>query len=55
MTTASDMLTVTARADHVAGAPQGRWTYNEYAALPDDGNRYEVVDGVFYKAPSTLR
>lgn len=21
------------------------WTYSEYARLPDDGNRYEVIDG----------
>jgi Uma2 family endonuclease len=23
----------------------GKWTYSEYARLPDDGNRYEVIDG----------
>ena len=34
-------------ADWVSGPPQGQWTYREYAALPDDGNRYEVVCGVF--------
>ena len=22
------------------------WTYQDYAALPDDGKRYEVRDGV---------
>jgi Uma2 family endonuclease len=39
-------------ADWVSGPPQGEWTYREYAALPDDGNRYEVLDGVLYMAPS---
>jgi Uma2 family endonuclease len=39
-------------ADWVSGPPQGQWTYREYAALPDDGNRYEVVCGVLYMAPS---
>jgi Uma2 family endonuclease len=27
-----------------SGSAQG-WTYSEYARLPDDGNRYEVIDG----------
>jgi Uma2 family endonuclease len=39
-------------ADWVAGPPQGQWTYEDYAALPDDGNRYEVLDGVLYMAPA---
>ena len=39
-------------ADWVSGPPQGQWTYREYAALPDDGNRYEVICGVLYMAPS---
>jgi len=31
------------------------WTYDEYARLPDDGNRYEVIDGevLVTPAPST--
>ncbi len=40
------------RADHVSGPPQGCWTYEDYAALPDDGNRYEIIDGVLYLMPS---
>lgn len=52
MTLVSDVLTVITRADHVAGPPQGHWTYAAYAALPDDGNRYEIVDGVLYMAPA---
>jgi hypothetical protein len=42
-------------ADRVPGPPQGKWTYEDYAALPDDGNRYEVLQGVLYIAPSPGR
>lgn len=28
------------------------WTYSEYARLPDDGNRYEVLDGEVLVTPS---
>jgi Uma2 family endonuclease len=33
-----------------------RWTYEEFAQLPDDGNRYEVIAGELYvtPAPTTL-
>jgi len=32
---------------------QGDWTVEEmWALLPDDGNRYEVIDGVLYVTPS---
>jgi Uma2 family endonuclease len=30
--------------------PQGQWTYDDYLQLPDDGNRYEIIDGVLYMA-----
>ncbi len=43
--------TVVAPADHVPGPPQGRWTYAEYERLPDDGQRYELIEGVLYMAP----
>ena len=39
-------------ADHIPGPEQGRWTYSDYAALPDDGQRYEIVDGVLFMAPA---
>lgn len=42
-------------ADHIPGPPQGLWTYNDYAALPGDGHRYEIVDGVLYMAPAPNR
>ena len=50
MTRAVDVPSVVVRADHVPGQPQGRWTYDAYAALPDDGMRYEIIDGVLYMA-----
>jgi len=28
------------------------WTYSEYARLPDDGNRYEVIDGEVLVTPA---
>jgi Uma2 family endonuclease len=28
------------------------WTYDDYAALPDDGNRYEVIEGELVMAPA---
>jgi Uma2 family endonuclease len=33
-------------------AASGEWTYSEYARLPDDGNRYEVVDGEVLVTPA---
>jgi len=38
----------------VKGPPQGQWTYADWEALPDDGNRYEIIEGVLYMstAPS---
>lgn len=29
---------------------QGQWTYADYLALPDDGRRYEIIEGVLYVA-----
>jgi Uma2 family endonuclease len=29
-----------------------RWTYAEFARLPDDGNRYEIIAGELYVSPS---
>lgn len=45
-------LPVTEPARDVAGPDQGSWTYEAYAALPEDGRRYEVVQGVLYVTPS---
>ncbi len=38
-------------ADHVQGPAQGHWTYSHYAALSDDGNTYEILNGVLYMTP----
>lgn len=27
---------------------QGEWTYDDYLALPEDGTRYEIIEGVLY-------
>lgn len=28
------------------------WTYADYCKLPDDGNRYEIIDGRLYMTPA---
>jgi Uma2 family endonuclease len=33
---------------------QGEWTYEDWLKLPDDGYRYEVIDGVLYMRPPPL-
>jgi len=52
MTTTSDKVPMVIPADWVPGPKQGCWTYDDYAKLPEDGKRYEIVDGVLYMAPS---
>ncbi len=57
MTTISERPNVVTPADWVPGPKQGNWTYDHYAALPDDGQRYEIVDGVLFlmtAAPNIL-
>jgi Uma2 family endonuclease len=51
-TPVQDVLPVVHAADDVAGAPQGQWTYDAYATIPDDGHRYEVIEGTLYMAPA---
>ncbi len=55
MAMTSDRLEVVIPADHVPGPKQGHWTYSHYAVLPDEGQRYEIVDGVLYMAPAPGR
>ncbi len=52
MTTTSNRLPTVTPAGWVPGPGQGHWTYNDYAALPDEGKRYEIVNGVLYMTPS---
>ncbi len=49
MHTPSDIII---RADTVQGPGQGNWTYDDYASIPDDGKRYEVVNGVLFMPPA---
>lgn len=32
--------------------PAGTWTYDDLLALPDDGRRYEIIEGELYEMPS---
>lgn len=47
-----DKLPVVAPANDVPGPRQGFWTYDDYAALLDEGKRYELVNGVLYMSPA---
>jgi Uma2 family endonuclease len=49
MSATPDLMPVPA--NDVPGPQQGQWTYSHYAALPDDGKRYEIIDGVLYLMP----
>ena len=42
--------TYAARTDQLPA--QGQWSYDDYARLPDDGCRYEVIRGELYMAPA---
>ncbi|QBD83658.1 Uma2 family endonuclease [Ktedonosporobacter rubrisoli] len=50
--TTEESLSVVVPANRMPGPAQGRWTYAQYATIPEDGYRYEVVSGVLYMAPS---
>ncbi len=50
-----ERIDITMPANHVPGPKQGQWNYIHYAALPDDGQSYEIVDGVLYMAPAPNR
>lgn len=47
-----DVLPVVTPADDVAGPMQGQWTYEAYATIPDDGRRYEIIEGTLHMAPA---
>lgn len=42
---APDATTQTAQNGH---AGKKKWTYEDYLKLPDDGKRYEIIEGVLY-------
>ncbi len=52
MLTEPELVSVILPADPISGPRQGSWTYDDYAALPDDGHRYEVMNGVLLMAPA---
>jgi len=52
MTLTPGSLPVATPANTIQGPEQGQWTYEDYAAIPDDGKRYEVVNGVLFMSPS---
>lgn len=52
MAMASDRLPTVVPANWVPGPKQGEWTYQSYTHIPDDGRRYEIVNGVLYMSPS---
>src|SRR5436190_1793117 len=52
MALAMERQTVVISANWVPGPKQGEWTYHHYAALPDDGQRYEIIDGVLLMTPA---
>ncbi len=54
MTTMSDKqdISTVMPADWVPGPRQGEWTYEMYSALPEDGRRYEVIQGVLMISPA---
>ena len=53
MTMTPDNVQVVTPADWIPGPNQGDWTYNQYIALPDDGKRYEIANGILLLAPSS--
>src|SRR6266516_2454626 len=52
MTTISDREPTVSPVNDMPGPGQGRWTYKDYASLPDNGLRYEIINGVLFMTPS---
>lgn len=50
--TTSERLPMAVPADWIAGPLQGHWTYRDYVALTNEGQYYEIIDGVLYMTPS---
>src|ERR687894_2597688 len=34
--------------------PAGTWTYEDLNSLPDDGRRYEIIEGELYEMPAPI-
>ncbi|PDW01905.1 Uma2 family endonuclease [Candidatus Viridilinea mediisalina] len=50
--TQSDTLPVAGLATHLPVPDSGQWTLADYEALPNDGQRYELLDGVLRLTPA---
>ena len=52
--TEEEIMTTIQRSPSLEGKwpEQGEWTYEDYARLPENGWRYEVIEGVLYMAPA---
>lgn len=48
----TDILPVTSPVHHLSPPPSGRWTIADYEGLPDDGRRYELIDGELRMTPA---
>ncbi len=46
-----EILPIVTIVDDVQSAKQGRWTAKDYPALPNDGQRYEILNGILYRIP----
>lgn len=40
----------TVRTEQNGWPTRGKWRYEDYLRLPDDGKRYEIIEGVLYVA-----
>ncbi|MCX7791071.1 MAG: Uma2 family endonuclease [Chloroflexaceae bacterium] len=48
----TDILPIAGPATHLPPPPGGRWTVADYEQLPDDGQRYELINGDLRMAPA---
>ena len=46
-----EILPIVTTVDDVQGPAQGHWTVKNYPTLPNDGQRYEIFNGVLYRIP----
>lgn len=51
MTLLEDVLPTVQPANDVPGPAQGCWGWDDLVALPDEGRRYEILDGVLFVTP----
>jgi Uma2 family endonuclease len=49
----ADVVIPAGRPEH-EWPPQGKWTYEDYCRLPEDGWTYEVIEGELYMSPAPL-